>query len=38
VLTIQIARILREERLLNQDASYRAYAASVRYRLFPLIF
>jgi protein-S-isoprenylcysteine O-methyltransferase Ste14 len=38
VLTIQIARILREERLLNQDPRYRDYAARVRYRLFPLIF
>jgi protein-S-isoprenylcysteine O-methyltransferase Ste14 len=37
-LGIQIARLLREELLLNQDQSYRDYAASVRYRLIPMIF
>ena len=35
---IQILRMLREERLLNQDPSYRAYAAQVRYRIIPLVF
>ena len=37
-LAIQIARLLREELLLNQDQNYRAYAARVRYRLIPMIF
>ena len=37
-LAIQIGRILREELLLNQDRSYRDYAARVRYRLIPMIF
>ena len=37
-LTIQLARVLREELLLNQDQSYRDYAARVRYRLIPMIF
>ena len=37
-LVIQMARLLREERLLNQDQSYRNYAARVRYRLIPMIF
>ena len=37
-LAIQIARILREERILQQDPAYREFAASVRYRLFPGIF
>jgi len=37
-LAIQLARLLREELLLNEDQSYRAYAARVRYRLVPLIF
>ena len=38
VLTIQIARISREELLLRQDPSYRDYTARVRYRLIPMIF
>jgi protein-S-isoprenylcysteine O-methyltransferase Ste14 len=38
MLAIQIARILREERVLGQDPAYRDYAASVRYRLCPMIF
>ena len=38
VLAIQFARILREERLLNQDPSYRDYASRVQYRLVPKIF
>jgi len=37
-LVIQMARLLREEHLLNQDLSYRNYAARVRYRLIPMIF
>jgi protein-S-isoprenylcysteine O-methyltransferase Ste14 len=37
-LAIQIARLLREERLLTNDASYRDYAQHVPYRLLPLIF
>jgi protein-S-isoprenylcysteine O-methyltransferase Ste14 len=37
-LAIQIGRLLREERLLSQDPSYRDYAAQVRYRLIPMIF
>jgi len=35
---IQVFRMLREERLLNQDPNYRAYAARVRYRIVPLVF
>jgi protein-S-isoprenylcysteine O-methyltransferase Ste14 len=35
---IQVLRLLREERLLNQDPSYRAYAARVRYRIIPMVF
>jgi protein-S-isoprenylcysteine O-methyltransferase Ste14 len=35
---VQVARLLREEHLLKQDPNYRNYAASVRYRLFPMIF
>jgi protein-S-isoprenylcysteine O-methyltransferase Ste14 len=35
---IEIARLLREELILNQDSVYREYAARVRYRLFPGIF
>jgi protein-S-isoprenylcysteine O-methyltransferase Ste14 len=35
---VQVARLLREEQLLKQDPSYRDYAASVRYRLLPMIF
>jgi protein-S-isoprenylcysteine O-methyltransferase Ste14 len=37
-LAIQIARMLREERLLNNDPSYCEYAARVRYRLIPMVF
>ena len=37
-LAIQVARLLREELLLNQDQSYRDYADRVRYRLIPTIF
>jgi protein-S-isoprenylcysteine O-methyltransferase Ste14 len=35
---IEVARLLREELILNQDPSYREYAARVRYRLVPGIF
>ena len=35
---IQVARLLREERLLNRDRCYRDYAARVRYRLIPKLF
>ena len=34
-LGVQVARIHAEERLLGADPSYRAYAARVRFRLFP---
>jgi protein-S-isoprenylcysteine O-methyltransferase Ste14 len=37
-LTIQIIRIFREERVLMQDAGYRAFAARVHYRLLPGVF
>lgn len=37
-LAIQIVGLLREERLLNNDASYRDYAQRVPYRLLPLVF
>ncbi|MBI1204258.1 MAG: isoprenylcysteine carboxylmethyltransferase family protein [Rhodopseudomonas sp.] len=37
-LAIQIARLLREERILLWDPAYRDYAARVRYRLLPGIF
>ncbi len=37
-LTVQIGRILREERVLNRDPSYRDFASRVRYRLVPGIF
>ena len=36
--SIEIARIFREELILNQDPLYRAYAARVRYRLLPGVF
>lgn len=34
----QVGRIMAEERLLGQDAKYRAFAEQVRYRLIPGIF
>ena len=37
-LVIQIARLLREERLLMQDPRYRAYMRQVPYRLIPRVF
>ena len=38
VLLVQIARIVREERLLGCDPAYRAYTERVCYRLVPGIF
>ena len=38
VLAVQIARLLREERILCPDPLYRRYAATVRYRLVPGFF
>jgi protein-S-isoprenylcysteine O-methyltransferase Ste14 len=35
---IEVARLTREELILNKDPLYRAYAARVRYRLLPGIF
>ncbi|HEU4519631.1 MAG TPA: isoprenylcysteine carboxylmethyltransferase family protein [Microvirga sp.] len=35
---LQISRIRAEERILGRDAAYRAFAATVRYRLAPGIF
>ncbi|MCB1505603.1 MAG: isoprenylcysteine carboxylmethyltransferase family protein [Hyphomicrobiaceae bacterium] len=37
-LTLQVIRILREERVLSQDPSYQEFAATVRYRLLPGVF
>jgi protein-S-isoprenylcysteine O-methyltransferase Ste14 len=37
-LLIQLARLLREEHLLKQDAGYRDYASRVPYRVLPMIF
>jgi protein-S-isoprenylcysteine O-methyltransferase Ste14 len=37
-LALQIVRIFREERVLRDDAGYRAFAARVRYRLLPGVF
>jgi protein-S-isoprenylcysteine O-methyltransferase Ste14 len=37
-LTLQIGRILYEERLLSADTQYRAYQSTVRYRLIPNVF
>jgi protein-S-isoprenylcysteine O-methyltransferase Ste14 len=36
--TVQIGRVLEEEKLLRQDPQYEAYTRKVRYRLVPLIF
>jgi protein-S-isoprenylcysteine O-methyltransferase Ste14 len=38
VFLIEIARIFREESILNKDPLYRTYAARVRYRLLPGVF
>jgi protein-S-isoprenylcysteine O-methyltransferase Ste14 len=35
---IEIARLMREERILNQDSTYRDYATRVHYRLLPGVF
>lgn len=35
---LQIGRIRREERVLSEDAAYRAYRRSVRYRVIPGLF
>jgi protein-S-isoprenylcysteine O-methyltransferase Ste14 len=37
-LLIEVARLLREELILNKDPLYREYAARVRYRLLPRVF
>jgi protein-S-isoprenylcysteine O-methyltransferase Ste14 len=37
-LLIEVARLLREELVLNQDPLYRKYADRVRYRLLPGVF
>ena len=34
----QIARLMAEERLLNEDATYRSFVAAVPYRLLPGVF
>lgn len=36
--TLQVVRVLAEERLLRADPDYRAYARVVRYRLLPGVF
>ncbi len=36
--TVQVGRILREERWLSSDPDYRAYAETVRFRLVPGLF
>jgi protein-S-isoprenylcysteine O-methyltransferase Ste14 len=36
--SIEVARLLREELILNKDPLYRAYIARVRYRLLPFVF
>jgi protein-S-isoprenylcysteine O-methyltransferase Ste14 len=38
VFLIEIARLVREELILNKDPLYRAYAGRVRYRLLPGVF
>jgi protein-S-isoprenylcysteine O-methyltransferase Ste14 len=35
---LQIPRLLNEERLLENDPQYRAYQATVKYRLIPGVF
>ncbi|KVL07376.1 methyltransferase family protein [Burkholderia sp. MSMB1826] len=37
-MLLQIARIVMEERVLSEDADYRAYKTKVRYRLIPGVF
>jgi protein-S-isoprenylcysteine O-methyltransferase Ste14 len=36
--SLQIPRLLAEERLLRQDPKYQDYMATVRYRLMPGVF
>ena len=38
VLTIAVRRIVAEERVLREDAAYRALVEKVRYRLLPWVF
>ena len=35
---LQVGRILREEKLLSDDESYRAYRGKVRFRVIPGVF
>jgi protein-S-isoprenylcysteine O-methyltransferase Ste14 len=37
-LTLQVLRMLAEERTLSQDPKYKTYAVEVRYRLIPYLF
>src|SRR5262245_27088477 len=37
-LVVQVARILREERILNGEPHYREFSSRVRYRLLPGVF
>lgn len=37
-LALQVARLLREERILRQDPVYQEFASRVRYRLLPGVF
>ncbi len=37
-LIVQIARVFREEKILNGDALYREFSSRVRYRLLPGVF
>jgi protein-S-isoprenylcysteine O-methyltransferase Ste14 len=36
--TLLIFRMLREERFLSQDATYRIYMRQVKYRVLPMVF
>lgn len=38
LFAVSVARLLREEAILNRDPAYRGYAARVRYRLLPGVF
>jgi len=35
---IEVARLMREERILKKDTLYRQYGTRVRYRLLPGVF
>lgn len=37
-MTLQVRRILAEERILGEDPAYRSFAAKTRYRLVPFVF